>query len=140
MNEDEIRQETLHWLRYSLGDLYTAESLARDPNIPPRQICWFAQQATEKGIKAALIFEDIEVPRTHELQRLISLLPDKWQQTLRHPNLANVTAWSTASRYPGEQDAPTSDDARLALDTAQEIVASLRARLSEYELETDSLQ
>ena len=52
------------WLRYAEEDLITAETLLQQPHLPPRQSCWYAQQSTEKALKAVLIFLEIDFPRT----------------------------------------------------------------------------
>ena len=62
------------WLRYAKADL----ALAQVP-LPAgglyELLCFHAQQAAEKSLKAVLIHHSIELPRTHNLERLIDLLP-----------------------------------------------------------------
>ena len=41
--------DTARWLRHAEEDLTTAETLLAQLHIPPRQSCWFAQQAAEKA-------------------------------------------------------------------------------------------
>lgn len=44
----------------------------------PRHVCWLAQQATEKALKAILVFLQIDFPRRHDLDALRNLIPDGW--------------------------------------------------------------
>ncbi len=68
-------EDTARWLRYAEQDLKTAEVLLIQPDTPPRQSCWFAQQSAEKALKAALIYLQIDFPRTHDLNILCNLVP-----------------------------------------------------------------
>ena len=70
--------DTARWLRYAEEDLITAETLLRQPHVPPRQACWHAQQSAEKALKAVLISLEIDFPRTHDLNILRNLVPDSW--------------------------------------------------------------
>lgn len=64
MQATDRHADTVRWLRYAEEDLITAETLLKQPHIPPRQCCWHAQQAAEKTLKAALIFLQIDFHRT----------------------------------------------------------------------------
>ncbi len=44
--------------------------MATGKHSVPRNICWHAVQSAEKAIKAALIFEGICFPKTHDLEVL----------------------------------------------------------------------
>ena len=48
MQATDHTSDTERWLRYAEQDLKTAEVLLLQPETPPRQSCWFAQQAAEK--------------------------------------------------------------------------------------------
>ena len=41
------------WLAYALSDLAAAKALVANPEHYPRQVCYLAQQAAEKSLKAA---------------------------------------------------------------------------------------
>lgn len=73
---DSQEDEAQRWLKYARWDLATAERNAADDTMPPANVCFAAQQAVEKTLKAALVFLGIEPPRTHNLDSLRNLLPD----------------------------------------------------------------
>ncbi len=75
MNATDQLAETDRWLRYAEEDLTTIETLLRQPHVVPRHVCWFAQQAAEKTLKAVLVFLQIDFPRTHDLDVLRNLVP-----------------------------------------------------------------
>ena len=93
------------WLRHAKADLALATSpLPRDGLYST--LCFHAQQAAEKSIKAVLVFRGVVFPKVHSLTRLIDLLP---ADINRNPSLiesARLTVYATVFRYPGEDDEP----------------------------------
>ena len=81
--------ETRRWIRYAEEDLSTAESMVSREDSYPRHICWLAQQAAEKILKAGLINCGLEFPYTHDLDRLRDILPKDWQVRTECPDLAD---------------------------------------------------
>jgi HEPN domain-containing protein len=81
-------------------------------------ICFHAQQAVEKCLKALLALMDIEYPRRHDLGELLALAKP------HYPNLCpledailELAPYAVEVRYDDEV-APGDEDARAALDTA----------------------
>lgn len=122
MKRDEASKEALRWLRYALEDLDAAEVLFGEEDSAPRVICALSHQSAEKAIKAILIIEQIEFPKTHDLDALRNLTPMDWNLGMRHPDLSNLTAWCVLGRYPGDWPDSTRNDAVGALQTARDIV------------------
>ena len=58
------------WLRHARSDLAYATA-PRPPGGLPEGLCFHAQQAAEKAIKAVLVAQGIAVPRTHNLTSLL---------------------------------------------------------------------
>ena len=75
---------------------------SRAPGVYIEDLCFEAQQAAEKAIKAVLIMEGIGVPYVHDLARLLSLLEDAgndipdavWKSV-------ELTPYAAITRYPG---------------------------------------
>ena len=124
--------DTTRWLRYAEEDWVTAEILLRQPDVPPRQACWHAQQSAEKALKAVLIFLEIDFPRTHDLNILRNLVPERWQLKAAHPDLASLTEWAVDARYPGEMPEATNVDASEAVEQARTIWTSVSTALAEH--------
>ena len=55
------------WLAKAESDLKTAQILIKDKDPPTDSICFHAQQAVEKLLKAYLTYFDIKVPKTHDI-------------------------------------------------------------------------
>jgi HEPN domain-containing protein len=94
MNEAEHLMETRRWLRYAREDLQGAEMLLVQRGVVPRHICWLAQQAAEKTLKAILVFLTVDFPRRHDPDALRNLVPDDWQVKTAHADLAALTEWA----------------------------------------------
>ena len=117
------------WLRYAEADL----QMARIP-LPTgglyEQLCFHAQQAIEKSIKAVLIREGVEVPRVHSIERLIDLLPVGVARTKELVDAAQLTEYATTFRYPGEAEPTTEEDYREALGLSEAVFAWASARIN----------
>ena len=122
-------EETKHWLRYALEDLASAEAMRTLTGVAPRNACYFAQQAAEKALKAALIFLQINFPYRHDLDELRDLLPDDWQTKTACDDLSALTDWVTEARYPTRLPDATANDADAAITQARLVCGSIEADL-----------
>lgn len=114
--------ESQRWLGYARSDLEAAETLSASPDHYPRQVCFLAQQAIEKALKAALILEQIVFPFSHDLDRLRNMLPAGWQVKDAYPDLAEMTIWAVEARYPADMPEVLPVDAQQALATARHVL------------------
>lgn len=71
MKADEARR----WMAYAKSDLDAAYALLESGEFFPRQVCFMAQQAGEKALKAILVFLEIPFPQIHDLDRIRELIP-----------------------------------------------------------------
>ncbi|UCZ56936.1 HEPN domain-containing protein [Desulfurispirillum indicum] len=90
----------LHWLRAAKDDLDAIDELLRNPNLT-NIAAFHAQQAIEKTFKALLEYEQKDVPKSHNLEKLYGYVQ----------HLICVDDFSTLemineiyidSRYPGD--------------------------------------
>lgn len=93
------------WLRHAKADLALAISPLPRAGLYST-LCFHAQQAAEKSIKAVLVFRGVEFPKIHSLTRLIDLLPADIQRTSFLVESVRLSVYATLFRYPGENDAP----------------------------------
>ena len=124
--------DTARWLRHAEEDLITAETLLAQLHVPPRQSCWFAQQAAEKALKAVLIFLQIDFPRTHDLNILRDLVPERWHLKNALPNLGDLNRWAVQARYPEDGQEATETDASTAVDHARAVWTSVSTELAQH--------
>ena len=88
------------WLNRARSSLAMAKN--RVPDVYLEDLCFEAQQAAEKAIKAVLISRNIEFPYVHNLALLLSLLEE---HGISVPNAvrraARLTPHAVDTRYPG---------------------------------------
>jgi HEPN domain-containing protein len=117
--------ESNRWLAYARSDLDAAHALLHDPDHYPRQVCFLAQQAAEKALKAVLVLLEIEFPFTHDLDRLREMVPAGWRVKTAFPNLYALSIWAVEARYPGDMPQVVEADARGALQTAEAVYQTI---------------
>ena len=110
------------WIEYARADL----AIARAP-LPPgalyEHLCFHAQQACEKSLKAVLLHLEIDFPFTHDIQALMDLLPDQMARAPELAAAADLTPFAVAARYPGEGEPVTGEEYREAVKVAEAIMA-----------------
>lgn len=99
------------------ADLQAARALAPDERQADHVIGFHAQQATEKAMKAVLAVRGIEIPRTHDLAYLVTVLKDgKLDVPGEVADGEWLTPWAGAWRY---DEVPSPIDRNRALAVAE---------------------
>ena len=109
------------WLNRARSNLALAKH--RIPGAYVEDLCFEAQQAAEKALKAVLISLDVEYPYVHDLARLLSLLEDAGASipdTVRRA--AALTPYALITRYPGLARPVTELEYLAAVATAEAVV------------------
>jgi HEPN domain-containing protein len=127
----EALREAEAWLRKAESDLRAIRILMTDEAPPLDIVCFHAQQAAEKAVKAMLTAHGIAFPKTHDLALLASLAPERIAPDLPRETWAELSYFAVGPRYPDdfiEYTRSMADDlfakARMAFD-------AVRVRLSE---------
>lgn len=109
------------WLRHARSDLALARSPATD-DVLLESLCFHAQQAVEKSIKAVLVNAGIPFPKVHSIERLIDLLPDMVPRTADLIAASQLTGYATVFRYPGAVEPITEEQYQEAVRLAKAVV------------------
>lgn len=109
------------WLRFAEADLALA-SAPWPTSVPYELLCFHAQQAVEKGVKAVLVLWGISFAWTHILERLIDLLPAELARPVTLIQSAKLTVYATMVRYPGGMEPATEEEHREAVRLAEVVV------------------
>ena len=111
----------LEWINHARSDLSLAQAEIDD--VLPALLCFHAQQAVEKAIKAVLISAGSAFPYTHDLGHLASLVIG---QGIAFPNelrqVTTLTQYAIITRYPSAGDTITEADKQLAIQLAEQTV------------------
>ena len=89
------------WLIHARSDLKLAKlGIAQD--VLREQICFHAQQAVEKSLKAVLLHFKVDFPFTHDLEELLDTLKIAGISIPSNLNEIGVlTPYAVETRYPG---------------------------------------
>ena len=95
----------------------------RNPKVYLKDLCFDAQQAAEKAIKAVLIHFDVRFPYVHDLAQLLALVE---QASQRVPDsirrAASLSDYAVEARYPGLSEPVTRQEYEEAVAIAEEVV------------------
>jgi len=111
------------WLNRARSNLARAQEGDKIAGVYLEDLCFDAQQAAEKAIKALLIDRRIEFPYIHDLAELVELVEKSGQavpDSVREA--ARITRYAVAARYPGAIDPVMYDDYDEAVATAEAVV------------------
>ena len=109
------------WLDRARSNLIRAQQ--RAPNVYLEDLCFDAQQAAEKALKALCIERSLEFPYVHDLTRLVTLLQEEGQPVPDEVKEAGrLTRYAVFTRYPGVGDPVTEDDHERAVAIAGRVV------------------
>ncbi len=129
MNEDTVKK----WIMKADNDLKIAKDELRMENPATDMICFHAQQCVEKYLKAFLIFNGVEIPRTHDIAHLIALCAelDPEFENLNRVEVVALTDYAVEVRYPEDFYFPDVEEAIRSLEIAEEVKSFILKRLRE---------
>jgi HEPN domain-containing protein len=88
------------WLNRARSNLALAKS--NIPGVYLEDLCFEAQQAAEKAIKAVMLRRNIDFPYVHDLARLLSMLEEQGEEIPEVIRKAEeLTRYALVTRYPG---------------------------------------
>jgi len=123
---EELRSRVRLWLTWARDDLALARSALADLDVVRRGACTWAHQCAEKALKAMVVAQDVDPPRTHNLLRLEQLAAPDVQAALAGIDLEGLTR-AIEGRYPEDLAEATAADATLAIAAAAEVLQIVEA-------------
>lgn len=86
-------------------------------------IAFHCQQATEKHLKALLVFKNIKIPKTHDLDALFLMCVEEEEslKKIDRIKLSALTDFAIEYRYPVVSSPPEINEVQTYLELAQEI-------------------
>ena len=112
------------WIRKAHRDLRASKILLEEGLHD--EAAFHAQQAAEKALKALITALGVKPPKTHSIERLLSILEDKLDVSWAYEeDLPALTYYAVEARYPGppvhaEEAEETLRLARKTVQWAQE--------------------
>jgi HEPN domain-containing protein len=118
---DIIQQLAAQWVRWAHADM-TVAALVDDERIAPEIIAFHAQQAVEKMLKALLVRRQVDFPRTHSIGALLAFCAEAgFGGAQEFTDASSLTRYAVATRYPGEEEPVTRQEAKDAVTLAAQV-------------------
>jgi len=126
------RKQALAWLKRAESNLAQARLGQGTSEIFLEDLCFCAQQASEKALKALCISREIAFSRTHDIGFLIDLLEEKGLTVPPELTKArDLTQYAVETRYPGAYEPVTKREYLNTLKVAQSLVSWVKETIEE---------
>jgi Uncharacterized conserved protein related to C-terminal domain of eukaryotic chaperone, SACSIN len=110
-----------NWLFRANEDIAVIKNLSESGlELYGSTICFHAQQAVEKFLKAFLVFHNIDFPKTHDLEFLL-IECQKIDQSGFVFDFGSLTDFGVSIRYPDDFFVPDKEDTIQYCDIALEV-------------------
>ncbi len=107
------------WLLDAQGDIALA-TVKKTRTMRYAHLCFHAQQAAEKSLKAVYLVVGMDIPRTHDLAFLMDKLPVRLVPPPSILMLPLLNKYAVQCRYPGQEIVVTRRDWLAAVELAKE--------------------
>ena len=111
------------WLRRGKSNLLRAREDIRLPGVAKEDLCFDAQQAAEKSVKAVLVHLGVRFPYIHDLGALLTMVEEHGKAVPIHVReAARLTRFAVETRYPGLEEPVTQEEYERAMAIAEAVV------------------
>ncbi|MFH1423213.1 MAG: HEPN domain-containing protein, partial [Planctomycetota bacterium] len=108
------------WLNRAHSDLSLAHVKRKEVYL--EDLCFHAQQASEKAVKALLIEYNVEFPYVHDIGSLLTLLENTGLVIpIRIKQVEKLTKYAVFTRYPGIAPQIQKNEYKKAVKLAERI-------------------
>jgi HEPN domain-containing protein len=123
--------DPVEWLNRAKSNLARAKTDVSLSRVYVEDLCFDAQQAAEKAIKALLLARNIAFPFVHDLAQLVTVLQQSGQEVPAPvAEAARLTRFAVETRYPSLVEAVTLEDYKRAIAIAEEVVRWVETKIS----------
>ncbi|MFH1259173.1 MAG: HEPN domain-containing protein [Elusimicrobiota bacterium] len=116
-----INEKVQQWMIKANNDLTIAGKDLKTANPVTDAICFHAQQAIEKYLKAYLVFKDIEPEKTHKIEKILLACLTLDPEFVALKNTDILTEYAVEFRYPDDFYIPTIEEAKEAYTMALQV-------------------
>ena len=121
-------EDPREWLNRARSNLVRAKTKRKGVYL--EDLCFDAQQAAEKAVKALLIKHDVKFPYVHDLAELLTLLEKTGEEIPKSIRQAEeLTRYAVFMRYPGTGPRIREKEYHQAVKIAEEVVRWAEKRL-----------
>ena len=110
------------WVAKAENDLKNAaHTLKLGEDCPTDTVSFHAQQCVEKYLKAYLVLKGIDFSKTHDVGKLVTLLPEAVRLGLTVEEQRRLTSYATVTRYPGDYEPISLSEAKQAVRISRRV-------------------
>ena len=110
------------WLRRAQSNLIRAQQ-PRPEGVCWEDLCFDAQQAVEKALKALLVHRNISFRYVHDIAELLTLVEQDGISLPEDVRLAaSLSDYAVAARYPGPMEPVTEEEYQEAIALAEAVL------------------
>ena len=114
------------WIKKAEHDFLSIQNNISAAETPWDVVCFHAQQAAEKMLKAFIIYHGFTVEKTHDLIQLLSVCVNiESSLIVLESDCQELNYYSVSSRYPDDPYEPDESDGRKMADSAKRIRKSV---------------
>jgi HEPN domain-containing protein len=117
------------WIEKANNDIISAERLLDIEPVILDNACFHCQQAIEKYLKAYLIYNGVEIEKTHSITFLLSQCA-KFDHIFSTIDSLNINAYAVRGRYPDSALAPEIEEAQQYYQLTLQVRNLVLERLS----------
>ncbi len=130
MNDD-LKDYVNRWLFRANEDIAVIDRLIQcDPKAYASTICFHAQQAVEKYLKALLAHKNVDFPRTHDVDFLLSECRNVTSGELDNIDPKSLTDFGVSVRYPDDFYIPGSSETSYYAGLAKDVKRIVEALIN----------
>ncbi len=119
---DDLNDYVDKWLFRADEDIAVINELMQsDPQAYASTICFHAQQAVEKYLKALLAFKGVDFPKTHDVDFLLAECRKITSGELDNIDLRSLTDFGVSVRCPDDFFVPEPSDTKYYAEAARKI-------------------
>lgn len=120
----------IEWLKKAQEDALGAQHLLKD-KISFGLVCFLSQQIAEKSLKALLVYHKVDIPKIHNLNKLLLMCGVYEKDLLKYKKeVILLNEYYIESRYPGDMlEGFGADDAKTAVESAEKIRHEILSKL-----------
>jgi len=135
-DESPLIEAVKQWVEIAVGDLWLASLALKHSSAGHSRdgACFHTQQCAEKHLKALLNWQQIAFPRTHDIEELLTRLPERQRPELSADEQRTLTRYATVTRYPGDYEPITLTEARRAVTLPRRVRRQARRWLPKQAL------
>jgi HEPN domain-containing protein len=115
--------DPVEWLNRARSNLTRAKADIRVPHVYLEDLCFDAQQAAEKAIKAVLMKRGVRFPFIHDLGDLLDLVQKAGGSVPRSiRDAGRLTRFAVVTRYPGIAEPVSQEDYKRSIRIAERVL------------------